>query len=179
MHLGSFIHLKPYEKIIFVARRHLVTFIPMAIFFTLLFIGLPLLVYLLVTKIAPATFGGPAIFPITIMATSIFCLSILLFFYNYFIDFYLDLTIVTNDRLINVRQSSLFARTISEVDLYQIQDAASEIKGFFPTIFNYGNIDLQTAGPQIKFFLEDIHHPHNIRQQILALSSEDKKFHNQ
>lgn len=179
MDLSSFIHKKSYENIVSVTRRHFVTFIPTVLLFIILFFAVPPAIYFLLFGMAPALLTGPVSMPILILAGSVYELSILLFFYAYFVEFYLDLTIVTNDRLVDVNQSSLFARTIAEVDLYQIQDATSEIKGIFPTIFNYGNINLQTAGPVGKFILESVSDPHHLRQKILDLASEDKKFHNQ
>ena len=178
MNLSSFIHKKSYEEIKYIVRRHFITFLPMALFFILLLIGVPGALYILLKSIAPGILLSPTTFPILVILTSIYCLSILLFFYAYFIDFYLDVTIITNDRLVDVKQTSLFARTISEVDLYQIQDAASEVNGIFATAFNFGNITIQTAGPHAKFDMRNVPHPHSLRQHILHLASEDKKFHN-
>ena len=114
---------------------------------------------------------------LTLVGSS-FYMALGLFFYSFFVEFYLDCWILTNDRLIDVRQISLFSRTIAEVDLYQVQDVSSEIKGLFPTIFNYGNVYLQTAGVIPKFIILNVSHPDKLRQTILNLSSEDKKFHN-
>jgi hypothetical protein len=85
--------------------------------------------------------------------------------------------VVTNDRMVDIRQISLFARTISEVDLYQIQDVSSEVKGFFASAFNYGNVHLQTAGPVPKFIIYNVPNPDKVRQAIIELASEDKKYH--
>jgi hypothetical protein len=85
--------------------------------------------------------------------------------------------IITNDRLIDVRQISLFAKSIAELDLYQIQDATSEVKGFFATIFKYGNVTLQTAGSVPKFIIYNTPNPDKIRELLLDLSAEDKRYH--
>jgi len=79
--------------------------------------------------------------------------------------------------LVDVRQISLFARTIAEVDLFQIQDVSSEVHGIFHSVFNYGDVYLQTAGPVPKFVLYNVPNPDKLRQAILELASEDKKFH--
>jgi hypothetical protein len=76
-----------------------------------------------------------------------------------------------------MEQKSLFHRTISEVDLYQIQDATSEVHGLLPSLFNYGDIVLQTAGPVPKFYFRNVANPNGLREQILRLAAEDKKFH--
>ena len=43
--------------------------------------------------------------------------------------------IITNDRMVDMEQNGLLARTVAEADLYLIQDVTSEIKGLFGSIF--------------------------------------------
>lgn len=172
----SIMKTKAYEHIVHVIRRHGVTFIPYAFLFLIL-ICIPIIAYFLFESAFTNTLQGPAATPILILIGSSYYLALALFFYSFFVEFYLDYWILTNDRLVDVRQISLFARTVAEVDLYQIQDVSSEVKGIFPTIFNYGNVYLQTAGPVPKFILMNVPAPDRLRQQILDLASEDKKFH--
>ena len=81
--------------------------------------------------------------------------------------------------MVDIEQKSLFGRTVAEVDLYQIQDATSEVNGIFASMFNYGNVHVQTAGSIPNFILHNVPNPHVLRQQILDLSAEDKKLHSQ
>ena len=177
MSVSAVIKIKPYEKVIQVTRHHLITFIPQIIFFILLTL-VPIALYWLLQRLFPTLFLNSIIYPLDILLASIFYLSILLFFYTSFVEFYLDLWIFTNDRLVDVEQTTLFARRIAEADLYQVQDVSSEVKGFCASLFNYGRVEIQTAGAVPKFILENVPHPHQLRQTILELASEDKKFHN-
>lgn len=177
MQIGSFINIKPYEKIVYVLRRSPITFAPyIFIFLALLFV--PPVTYYLFSTAFVSTMQIPTTPIILTLIGSAYYLALGLFFYSFFVEFYLDCWILTNDRLVDVRQISLFSRTIAEVDLYQIQDVSSEVKGFFPTVFNYGDVYLQTAGPVPKFIILDVRKPDSLRQTILQLSSEDKKYHN-
>jgi len=176
MNINNFIHRKNYEDKLYILRRHPVTFVPTIFLFICLAL-VPIGVYFLILNIFPNLITGPVARPLLILFASTYCLSILLFFYSYFIEFYLDVTIITNDRMIDIEQSSLFGRTVAEVDLYQIQDATSEVKGIFRSIFNYGNVTAQTAGSMPKFTLHDVSHPHDIRQMLLDFASADKTFH--
>ena len=135
MSVSAVIKIKPYEKIKQVVRHHFVTFIPQIFFFLLLAL-VPVGLYWLFQRIFPALFISPIIYPLAILLASIFYLSIILFFYTAFVEFYLDLWIFTNDRLVDVEQTTLFARRIAEADLYQVQDVSSEVKGFFASRFN-------------------------------------------
>lgn len=167
---------KGYEKIVYVVRRHWVTFLPVIIFFLVL-LAIPAGLYWLILNTLNVLLQNPIYFVATILLASIYYLSVVLFFYTYFVTFHLDLWVVTNDRLLDVEQKTLFSRTISELDLYQIQDATSEVKGLFPSIFNYGNIILQTAGVVNRFIFRNVPNPNKLREAILNLSAEDKKYH--
>ncbi len=176
MPLSSLIHIKPYEKIIHALRRHPITFLPTILLFLALIL-VPLALYIMIINMFPDWLYGPISYPMLVLLASVYYLSICLFFYSYFVDFYLDMWIITNDRLIDIEQTGLFARTIAEVDLYQIQDVTSDVRGFFPSFFNYGTLSLQTAGTIPKFIFYNIPRPHKLREEILALASEDKKYH--
>ncbi|MFA7654027.1 MAG: PH domain-containing protein [Candidatus Magasanikbacteria bacterium] len=177
MSIGDLIKQKTYERIAYFLHRNFVTFIPIIFLFIILLIAPTVVGYLLRSFFLP-WWENPLYQPLMILFASAYLLSVALFFFSYFVAFYLDVWIITNDRLVDIRQVSLFSRTIAEVDLYQIQDATSEVKGFWASIFNYGNIHLQTAGPVPRFILYNVTNPNHLREKILDLSAEDKKFHN-
>jgi membrane protein YdbS with pleckstrin-like domain len=118
-----------------------------------------------------------SLFPIFVLFMSIYLLSVAIFFYSSFVIFYLDMLVITNDRLLDIEQKNLFARSISEADLYQIQDVSSEVVGVFASLFNYGNLTIQTAGAVLKFSVSNVHDPDGLRQEILELAEADRKFH--
>lgn len=176
MSINSLIHTKSYEHVVHILRRHGITFFPYILIF-LAMLCIPMIAYYLFEAAFASYLQNPVAIPIMILIGSAYYLALALFFYSFFVEFYLDCWIITNDRLIDVRQISLFARTVAEVDLYQIQDVSSEVKGLFPTLFNYGNVYLQTAGPVPKFILINVPNPDQLRQEIINLASEDKKYH--
>ena len=176
MTIGELIKQKTYERIVYFLHRHLVTLLPAILLLIALLVAPVVVGYLLRSFFLP-WWENPIYQPLMILFGSAYFLSIFMFFYSYFVTFYLDVWIITNDRLVDIRQVSLFSRTIAEVDLYQIQDATSEVKGFWASMFNYGNIHLQTAGPVPRFILFNVPDPSNLREKILDLSAEDKKFH--
>ncbi len=176
MNIQKLFSQKSYEKVEYIVRRHWITFLPVILFFILL-LAIPFGLYWLILNTLIVLLQNPVYYVAVILLVSIYYLSVILFFYTYFVTFHLDLWVITNDRLMDVEQKTLFARTVSEVDLYQIQDASSEVHGIFPSIFNYGNIILQTAGPVPKFVFRNVANPNKLREAILNLSAEDKKYH--
>ena len=137
----------------------------------------PVGVYFLINNIYPDIMSGQIFYPLAVLLGSIYYLSVYLFFYAQFIDFYLDLWIVTNDRIVDIEQHGLFSRTTSEVDLYRIQDVTADVHGFLPTILNYGNLTVKTASDNIHIIFYDIPNPGEVRSALVELSEEDRKHH--
>ena len=176
MSINNLIHTKDYEKVVTSVRRHIITYVPNLLFFIVLLL-VPFGLYFLVQNLFSNLLTSPIAYPLMILSGSIYYLSIMLFFYTSFIEFYLDLHIITNDRMVDINQITLFARKIAEVDLYQIQDVSSEVRGIFGTVFKYGNVDVQTAGSIPKFKMENVPNPHDLRRLILDLAAIDKRHH--
>lgn len=176
MNVSQFINQKSYEKIVKTVRRHGITFLPYIVIFLILIL-VPVGVTWLLNAVFPALLQNTITYPLLVIFGSVYYLSLCLFFYSYFVAFYLDMWIITNDRIVDINQISLFGRTVAEVELYQIQDVEAEVHGFFPTIFRYGTLTLQTAGAIPKFIIEDVPHPYELQKLLLDLSNEDKKYH--
>lgn len=176
MQLSGLIKQKSYEKIIFILRRHPVTFLPM-LFLSVLLLAVPAGVYLLLSSLFPSLFTSEIFYPILVLGLSTYLLSVYLFIFAQFIDFYLDLWIVTNDRIIDIEQFSLFSRTISELDLFRIQDVTTDVHGFFATLFDYGNVSVTTASQNAHIIFKDVPNPNFIRQKVIELADVDRRYH--
>lgn len=90
-----------------------------------------------------------------------------------FISFYYDIYIVTNDFIIDVIQEGYWGRKISQISLLRVQDVSSNIQGFFPTLFAYGDVLVETAGEQTqKFILKSVPNPQEVATKIMQLHNE-------
>jgi len=176
MHLSQVIKQKPYEKIVYHLRRHPITFLPIALLFLVL-MAVPVVVYFLINNIYPVLLAGPIMYPLTVLGGSVYFLSIYLFFYGHFIDYYLDLWIVTNDRIVDMEQLGLFRRTTTEVDLFRIQDVTANIRGVLPTLFNYGDVVIKTASSNLNIVFRNVHNPNGVREKLIQLADDDRKHH--
>jgi hypothetical protein len=136
---------------------------------------LPMVFFYLMLLTFPETLAGDVAWPLIILGASIYYLSMWMLFFLSFINYYLDVWIVTNHRIIDMEQNGLFARTVSEEKIEMVQDITSEVDGFFPTIFSYGNIYIQTAGKLERFHFEQVPHPEAIRDLIIKLADDNKK----
>ncbi|MFH1099018.1 MAG: PH domain-containing protein [Candidatus Uhrbacteria bacterium] len=176
MTIARIIQRKPYEDRIAVFRRHWTVFLWRFIGFVIL-AAIPFGAYLFLQSQFPEIFNHRVGYPMLVLAASAYELGIWLFAFTMFLDYELDMWVVTNDRFVNIEQQGLFARTISELDLWRVQDVTSEVKGILPTFFNYGDVYVQTAGAVERFVLEQVPHPHDIRKLILDMAEVDRKFH--
>ena len=60
-------------------------------------------------------------------------------------NYYLDLWVITDRRIILVDQVGFFNRRVSNFRLERLQDIKVSINGIIPTLLNYGTIRAQTA----------------------------------
>lgn len=61
-------------------------------------------------------------------------------------NYYLDLWIITDRRVILINHVSFFNRNVSMFRLERLQDIEFYVKGLIPTLLNFGTIKAQTAG---------------------------------
>ena len=81
-------------------------------------------------------------------------------------DYYLDLLVVTNKRVIDIDQKGLFRREVSILRLSEIQDVTTDINGIIATFFHFGNIHVQTAGQKREFTINHLNDPSTARRAI-------------
>lgn len=86
-----------------------------------------------------------------------------------FVDFYLDVYIITDRRIVDIAQNGLFKREIAELNLRQIQDVNATVNGFASTLLHFGDVQIQTAAEMPNFIFRSIPHPYEVSKKILDL----------
>jgi uncharacterized membrane protein YdbT with pleckstrin-like domain len=82
-------------------------------------------------------------------------------------DYFLDVLVVTDKRIINIEQKGLFSRETASLRLDKIQDITIDINGILATFLSFGNIRIQTAGEQEEFMIRYIKNPESLKSAIL------------
>lgn len=59
--------------------------------------------------------------------------------------------IVTDRNITQILQYGLFSRKTSQLNLVNVEDVTSVQKGFFSTLFGFGDLKIETAGEQVNF----------------------------
>lgn len=166
----------PDEKIIRVLRRDYFILFKKILLFVLVF-TLPFLFFKIITGAYPDLLSDLLSYSLIVLGASFYYLFAWLFFFFSFIDYYLDVWIITSERIIDIKQEGFFSRVISENRYKNIQDVSSEVHGFFPTVMKYGNVYVQTAGAELKFCFSQVPDPDKVRDIIIKMTEECRLRH--
>jgi hypothetical protein len=80
--------------------------------------------------------------------------------------------IVTDLNITEVHQIGLFDRRVSELSMANVEDVTADTHGFFPTMFNYGTIYIETAGEAKHFIFNFCPYPNAYAKAIQDARSE-------
>ncbi|MBI3305475.1 PH domain-containing protein [Candidatus Parcubacteria bacterium] len=159
------IQLRPHEEPLLVLRRHWLIAAAYIALATLLALG-PVAAVAALQQFWPALLGGGV--QLIAFAASLYYLALWLAFFAVVVDYYLDVWIVTSERVIAIEQKGLFRREIAEFNILKVQDVSTHINGLVPTLFDFGELQVQTAGEEEKFCFKQVPNPNHAKQQILA-----------
>lgn len=161
------LELAPNEQIMFFIRRHWMSFLS-SILLLIVMAVLPLIILLIAFFTIENIFSYP-IMKVVFLFLSAYYLFIALFFLISWVDYYFDLLIVTNERLIKILQVGILNRESSELHLLRVQNVTGSVSGFLQTIFDFGDVDIETAGREEHFEFSGIPHPDEVKKNILKL----------
>lgn len=165
------IKLSENEHIVSVSRRHWWILAEKSI--AVLFLALvPLFVYVVwgfaAEQIPALTEEARAIInSFFLFGSALFYLFLWLYFAILFIDYYLDLWVVTTMRILDIEQKGLFNREVAECFISKIEDMTVEIKGVLPTFMNYGDLYLKTASEKGELIFRQVANPNRIKNIVL------------
>jgi len=153
------------------ARPPWFTFLPTILLFVIVFVFSLVLEYVVATR----EIGSLQTSNLIILGLGIFQLFALTVFLVSVLDFYYDLLIVTDQRLVDIDQQQLFYRKFSQLNLENVEDVNAVLQGFFQMTLNFGTIQVQTAGEQENFIIHNLKHPNEIVGIISSLSKQAKE----
>lgn len=155
------------EKVIMMLRRHWIIiwrYVSMLIVFNII----PVAVFgFLVLYLGWTVVPGTPLYLLCVFGISLYYLIIWLHYFHEFVDYHLDIWIVTDQRIINIEQIGLFNRVISELNILKVQDVTSELRGKVQTMLNYGSVYIQTAGTTQRFEFEQVKDPEEVARIII------------
>ena len=162
----NFINKDPEEQIILILRRHFITnvsWISIAILmslFPLLFIFFPVLDFM------PHEFQI-----ITILG---WYMMVIAYVFENFLSWFFGVNIITDERVFDVDFINLVNRDITDANIDQIQDVSTSMIGAIRTLFNYGDVFIQTAAQVPKIEFVAIPNPDRVARILRELRVEEE-----
>ena len=140
-------NLRSWEKVDIVLRRHWIAFAFLAIYalWGLLF-SLSLLSIL----------GNSTAIILMLIA---FWMYYSLFLYVSWLNYELDVFILTNNRIVCVEQKTFLNRSVGETTLDKVQEVSIETKGLLANLFDFGTLRIMTSGSSPSFDMTYSPHP--------------------
>lgn len=155
---------KPDEEVQVLARPHWLSMLrPILAFMFLAVVPVIILGVASATGLEPFGFEAR---PITVTLVPAFYLMLVTWFFIRWLDYYLDVGIVTTERVVDIDQQGLFRRNVAELDVKMVQDVAAERSGILPTFFNFGDVVIQTAGERPNFTFHAVPNPDAIVDKL-------------
>jgi len=162
---NSFRGQKPQEKTVLVVRRHWFWVLSPAIFAFLLAL-LPFLIYLFISSMP----FYPAVSNFYWFLVSFHFLILWSAFFYMLMLYFLNAVIITDQRVIQNNQKGFFNYDMIEIKLEKIQDISVKIVGPIATFLDFGDLEIQTAGTQVKFHFNGLPQPQKIKDLIMDLA---------
>lgn len=162
----NFVNKDPEEEVILLLRRHPLTNLGW-ILLALLMLSAPSLF-----SVFPFFAALPVRFQI--VAVMVWYLLTLAFIIEEFLSWFFNVNIVTDERIFDVDFVNLVYREMTDANIDQIQDVTVQLGSAVRTIFNYGNLLIQTAAeiPQIEF--EAVPQPDKVARILRELRIEEE-----
>ncbi len=155
------------EQILLVLHRHWFVILRELI---VLLVGLLIAAFLVSSRDTFYPFAPEEIIvPLSNFLLSLFALFLLAAFFAIWVNYYLDVWIITTRRIIDIEQRGLFNREVSEFLISRVQDVTVEVPNFISTMLEFGNMTIQTAGEK-NFLVRDIPNLHKAKDLILEYS---------
>lgn len=159
------------EEILLYLRRHFVTNVPWIIRAIGSALVFPFLFYINSFGIIDISFIP---YNFIIFATILYYQIVFSYMFVKYLSWYYNISLVTNKRIIDIDFSSLIYENVAATKLSQLEDVSYSQIGIIRSIFDYGDVTLQTAGTVSGFDFLAVPHPEKIIKTINNLIGKTK-----
>lgn len=161
-----YIPLEDGEEIVLKVHRHWL-FIVTHVVVLLLFIAAPAALGPLLERIGAIRFVGPD--SAWLVCWVLWVLIGWVMFWQFWTTYYMDVWVVTSRRIIDIDYKRLFDRDIAILRLDRVQDVTTRVTGIIGTLLKFGSVQVQSAGSDREFVINQIAHPERLRDAIIRV----------
>ena len=155
------------EKIVLLLRQHWLTNLSWILLVILMFFAPFFLRFVPILDPFPSRYQ--------FVAVILWYLFILAFVLEKFLSWYFNVNIVTDERIVDIDFYSLIYKEISHCKIDKIQDVTFKMGGIFETVFNYGDVLIQTASEVPVFEFGSVPKPALVVQKLNELIIEEEQ----
>lgn len=164
------------EQIVLFMRRHWFVLLVKYLFVLVLAL-VPLAAYILMKESLFDFSANSLGRTVLTLVASLYYLFLWVSAFNLFIDYYLDIWIVTTHRIIDIEQRGLFNHVVSEQSLENVQDSQSSVQGIFSTLLDFGDVLVQSSGARNLVLFRQIAEPEQVSRVVTRLAAEFREKH--
>lgn len=106
-----------------------------------------------------------------------YCLTFSMVFVNY-LHWFFNVYLVTNERIVDIDFNNLVHRELSSTRVSKVQDVTYKVSGVIRSIFDYGDVFVQTAGTEENFDFEAVPRPQLVVKKIGELIEKKEESQN-
>ena len=155
------------EDVILFLRQHIIVNVPWIIV-TLILISAPTIIFPILFQLVHLPFAIPAGY--LIVGVLFWYVATFGYALANFIAWFFNIYIVTNERVVDINFIYLLYKQFSQAELSKIQDISYATGGIFATVFDYGNVTIETAGEVPNLTFEKVPHPEKVVETIRSLT---------
>jgi hypothetical protein len=162
------------ETIVLFLRQHVIVNVP--------WILLAFIMIIAPTVVLPLVFGLMKI-PVEVPRAYIFVGTIFWYVATFgfilakFLGWFINIYIVTNQRIVDIDFYYLLNKHFAQAELNKVQDISYCTKGILSTVFNYGNVLIQTASELPNLDFDKVPNPEQVVETIRSLTEKHKNAH--
>ena len=165
-HNVNFENKDPEEKVILFLRAHPVT--------NLGWISLTLILIIVPPFLTALPFFDSIPFRYIMLGGLIWYLFTFIYAFEAFLDWFFSVDIITDERIFDFHFYNLTYRQVTDVNIDKIQDVTVSVGGGIGTLFNFGNVLIQSAAEitEIDFF--DVPQPDKVAKILREMRVEEE-----
>jgi len=157
------------EEVVLLLRRHPITNVGWIVVFTIMLFAPGVLGSFPILDFMPERFQFIAVVAWYTITTA--------YFLENFLDWFFNVNIITDERVMDFDFSNLIYKQVSDAKLDKIQDISYKMGGAIRTMFNYGDVVVQTASEIPNFEFEAVPKPDKVVEVMQYLIAEEENEH--
>lgn len=155
------------EEIILFLRKHPITLLPKALFAVLMILAPSILSIFPILSFLPSNFQLIVVLGWYLITIAFVLESFLTWFFNVYL--------ITDERIVDIDFYNLIYKEVSDANIDKIQDVTYKMGGVVRTLFNYGDVLIQTASEVPNFEFLAVPRPDKVATVLQDLRIEEEQ----